>query len=73
MYGFFSVLLSMSVPAMSVFNGVWGNNRLIVELPPFEKCVCVCVFVCLDAVISLYNKLKDAEEVRELQYLIVRW
>lgn len=29
--------LSMSAAAMSVFNGVCGNNYLIVALPPFEE------------------------------------
>lgn len=43
---FLSGPLSMSVPAMSVFNGVCGNNHLIAALPPFEKCVYVCVTWC---------------------------
>lgn len=39
----------MSVTAMSVFNGVCGNNHLM--LPPIEKSVCVCV--CVGAMVSL--------------------
>lgn len=48
---FLSRPLSMSVPEVSVFNGVYGNNHLIVAQPPFDKCVCVCV--CLSAMFSL--------------------
>lgn len=47
----------MSVPAMSVFNGVCGNsfNRHTSTIWG------VCVYVGLGAMFSLSNKLKDAD------------
>ncbi len=61
--------LCLSVAAMSVFNGVCGNNHLIVRLPPFEKCVCMCVClcVCLSDIFHCKNKLKAAEMQRGIK------